>query len=116
MDNRKQTMSENSKQDPSFVSSDIKVDGHIISTGTIIISGQVVGNVKAKNLTVESSGKITGNINADYTELMGTQKGNISSKKLSIFEGAKLKGNIKCDDLIVEHGAEIAGKVFTSNK
>ena len=108
-------MSEDSKRDPSFVSSDIKIEGNIVSTGTILISGQVIGNVKAKNLTLENSGKITGNISADYTELMGNQKGNVSSGKLSIFGGAKLRGNIKCDDLIVEHGADIAGKIFTSN-
>ena len=109
-------MNENNKVTPSFLSNDIKLEGHIDSTGTVLISGQVNGNVKAKSLTLESSGMISGNINADETELMGTQKGNVSSKRLSILNGSRLRGNIKCEELIVEHGSDVTGKINASQK
>ena len=109
-------MNENSKVPPSFISNDIKIDGHIDSTGTVLISGQITGNVKAKSLTLETSGIISGNVKAIETELMGTQKGNIASKQVSILSGCKLRGNITCEELIVEHGSNITGKISTAKK
>ena len=109
-------MNENNKASPSFISSDIKIEGHIESTGTILISGQVTGNVKAKNLTLETTGVITGNVRAEETELMGSQKGNVTSRRLSILTGSKLRGNITCEELIAEHGSNITGKINTSKK
>ena len=109
-------MNETNKESPSFISSDIKIEGHVDSTGTILISGQVTGNVKAKSITLETTGVITGNVKADDTELMGTQKGNVTSRRLSILAGSKLRGNINCEELIAEHGADIAGKVNASKK
>tara|TARA_Y100001934_G_C12042337_1_gene626675 strand:+ start:405 stop:734 length:330 start_codon:yes stop_codon:yes gene_type:complete len=107
-------MSESTKSSPSFISSDIKIDGHITSEGTVFISGHVIGNVKAKTLTLETTGSISGNINCTEAELLGNHKGNILSKKLSILSGAKIRGNIKCTELIVEHEANISGKINTS--
>ena len=109
-------MNENNKKSPSFISNDIKIEGHIDSTGTVLISGQVVGNVKASYLTIESSGFISGNITASETELMGTQKGNVTSQQLSILTGSKLRGNINCKELTVEHGADITGKINVSKR
>lgn len=109
-------MNNSSKEVASYISSDIKIDGHVESTGRVLISGKITGNVKASNLTLEASGVITGNVKADETELMGTQKGNISSKKLAILDGAKLRGNISCEELVVEHGSDISGKISVSNK
>jgi cytoskeletal protein CcmA (bactofilin family) len=109
-------MTESSNSALSFISSDIKIDGHIDSKGTVLISGQITGNVKAKILTLETSGVITGNVTADEIELMGTQKGNVSAKKISILTGSKLRGNAKCETLIVEHGSDITGKVSASKK
>ena len=109
-------MNESLKAAPSFISNDIKIDGHIDSAGIVLISGQVTGNIKAKSITLESSGVILGNIKAQDTELMGVQKGNISTKRLSILNGAKLRGSITCEDLSVEHGSDISGKISTSKK
>ena len=109
-------MNDSSTSAVSYISSDMKIDGHIDSTGTVLISGQVIGNIKAKSLTLETSGVISGSVRAADTELMGTQKGNISSKRLAILNGAKLRGNITCEDLSVEHGSEITGKISAAAK
>jgi cytoskeletal protein CcmA (bactofilin family) len=109
-------MNESNKASPSFISNDIKIEGHINSTGTILISGQVMGNVTAKSLTLESTGLINGNVKADETELMGTQKGNIKSRRLSLLIGSKLRGNVNCEELIAEHGCDITGKIVTSKR
>ena len=110
------TMNENKKKSPSFFSSDIKIDGHIDSSGSVLISGELNGNVKARNLTLESTGVISGNVKADETELIGTQKGNVTSKRVSILSGSRLRGNINCEELIVEHGADISGKINSTKK
>ena len=109
-------MNENQKKSPSFLSNDIKIEGHIDSTGTILINGEVTGNIRAKSLTLETSGKIFGNVRADETELMGTQKGNVTSKRLSVLSGSRLRGNITCEELIVEHGSNISGKINAAKK
>ena len=107
-------MSEHTKLSPSYLSSDTKIDGHVTSEGTVFISGNVTGNVKAKNLTLETTGAISGNIKTSEAELLGNHKGNILSKKISILSGAKIRGNIKCEELIVEHAANVSGKINTS--
>ena len=109
-------MNDSLKSTSSYISSDMKIDGHIDSKGTILISGKVTGNVKANSLTLETSGVISGNVRAADTELMGSQKGNISSKRLAILDGAKLRGNIVCEELIVEHGSDITGKINALKK
>ena len=109
-------MKDNPIVSPSFISTDIVIDGNLISTGKVLISGQVNGNITANIIGVESSGKITGNISAEETELMGWQKGNISSKRVSIVSGSKTRGNIKCESLIVEHGSDMTGKINTKPK
>ena len=111
---RAKYMNDHSKSSPSFISSDMKIDGHITSEGTIFISGTVLGNVKAKSLTLETTGKISGNINSKETELLGNHKGNILSEKISILAGSKTRGNIKCEELVVEHDANLTGKINTS--
>ena len=109
-------MKDTSTTSPSFISTDIMIEGNLISTGRVLISGQIKGNISAESIGVESSGKITGNISAEDIELMGWQKGNISSKKVSIIAGSKTRGNIKCERLIVEHGSDISGKINASEK
>ena len=109
-------MNDHSKSAASYISSDMKIDGHIESTGSVLISGKVTGNVKTNSLTLETSGVISGNVKAEDTELMGTQKGNISSKRLAILDGATLRGNITCEELIVEHGSNITGKIIALKK
>ena len=109
-------MNDSLKSTSSYISSDMKIDGHIDSEGTILISGKVTGNVKANSLTLETSGVISGNVRAADTELMGSQKGNISSKRLTILDGAKLRGNIVCEELIIEHGSDITGKISALKK
>ena len=109
-------MKDTSTISPSFISTDIIIEGNLISTGKVLISGQIKGNISAESISVESSGKITGNISAEETELIGWQKGNVSSTKISIVSGSKTRGNIKCKKLIVEHGSDISGKIYASEK
>ena len=109
-------MNDSLKSTSSYISSDMKIDGHIDSKGTILISGKVTGNVKANSLTLETSGVISGNVRAADTEIMGSQKGNISSKRLTILDGAKLRGNIVCEELIIEHGSDITGRISALKK
>ena len=67
----------------------------------------------SKNI-IDNEIKISGNINSKETELLGNHKGNILSEKISIPAGSKTRGNIKCEELVVEHDANLTGKINTS--
>ena len=100
----------------SFISSDLKIKGNVISNGKVILRGHLNGNISAKIIALEVGGKIVGNIKAENTEIMGHQKGNISSKNVSLTSDSKMRGNITCENLNVDQGADIGGRIESKKK
>lgn len=71
--------------------------GIIYSEEDIVVgeSGQLKANVIAKNVTVAS--KIEGNV--------------VAKNKLEVLAGSSIIGDIRCDQLLVESGALVRGKI-----
>ncbi len=74
----------------SVIVSDVKIKGNITEKESIIIDGEIDGNINAKLVeTFENS----------------VVKGNITSKETVI--GGKLKGNINSDSVHIEKTADV---------
>ena len=98
------------KSTPTILSKDLKVEGELLSSGTIEIEGYVNGTVKSNHLTIREDGCIEGNIAADHLIVKGKFNGSVKAKHISISSKAQVNGNIEYEILSVEDGASIDGQ------
>ena len=109
------------------------VDGGILTTGNVLVSGLVRGGVTGANISVQGGelcGDLTasaaialdvdslvvGNLSADAIDVAGLIKGNIRAKGRAFIRGtAVLTGDIEAKSALIEPGATIGGKVHITN-
>lgn len=75
---------------------DGKVEGEIVSEGTLILGEDAIVNGTINVGTLVSKGKIQGDI--------------IAKNKISLLSGSSLKGNLKTPILVIEEGAFFEGQ------
>jgi cytoskeletal protein CcmA (bactofilin family) len=94
---------------PSIVSADFRVVGNVTCEGDIQLDGSVDGNVKAKSLTIGTSGAVRGEVKADKVQIQGSVTGPIRARTVEITKTAKVAGDVFYESLTVETGAVIDG-------
>lgn len=109
-------MTEDNNRASSSISDDIQIDGNLQTSGKVRIGGTIIGDVSAGDLVLEKQGRIKGKVTADRAELKGNQQGKIKCRQLSVASSAVVRGDITCDDLVVEFGAELSGKLQVKPK
>lgn len=91
------------------------VRGMVVSDGDIIVSGgEVDGDVKAKNITLEAGSVVKGNLHASgIAKLNGTVDGNVTAHDLKLCNGSILKSaTIKAGTLSSEGNVTIESKAL----
>jgi cytoskeletal protein CcmA (bactofilin family) len=91
----------------SVLVSDIKIKGNITEKESIIIDGEVNGNINAELVETFENSNITGNINSKNVFIGGKIKGDINSDKVHIKNTANVEGSIKQKTLSIEEGSII---------
>ena len=99
------------KAAPSILSSDLNVQGNLLTDGDIQIEGEVEGNIKASLLTVGQNAKIKGEINTNELIINGFVSGTIRSKKVTLTSSAKVEGDIIHNTIAIETGAHFEGSI-----
>ena len=89
----------------SVLVSDVKIKGNIIEKESIIINGEVNGNVHADLVETFENSNIKGNISARSTVVGGKINGDITSNKVHIKKTADMEGTIKQKTLSIEEGS-----------
>ncbi len=94
-----------------IISSSIRVEGELNSTGDIIIDGQVTGGISTQgNLVVGEKAEITADIKASNARIAGKVKGNLQIEgRLELAATSKIHGDIIAKVLVVSEGAQING-------
>ncbi len=95
----------------SFIGSEVTVTGNISGSGDIHLDGVVDGDVACKTLTLGSGGRVRGNIVADRATLGGTVDGTVSASTLTIEKSARISGDLAYDNVSIETGAQVDGRV-----
>lgn len=95
----------------SIICSDMKIVGSITSEGALQIDGIVDGDVSAGDITIGSTGQITGEIKSETLRVKGKVKGSIRSKKVELETGASVDGDIFHAALIIQPDATFEGQV-----
>ena len=95
-------MAENNK---SVFLSDIKVKGNVIEKDSVIIDGEIDGNINADYVETYNRSSIKGNISAKNAIIGGKLKGDVNSHKVHIRGTADVEGTIKQKSLSIEEGS-----------
>ena len=72
---------------------------------------KVKGELRAKDVLLESSSVFDGNLIADKVTLGGLVKGEVAANTLNVSSSARVEGNLKINSLSIDLGAEVAGNI-----
>ena len=89
----------------SMLVSDVKVRGNITEKESIIIDGEVNGNINAEVVETFENSNIKGNVISKNALIGGRVKGDIISDKVHISKTADVDGTIKQKTLSIEEGS-----------
>ncbi len=96
-----------------LIDQEADVSGEINSAGDVVIEGNFKGNITARNLTVRSTGRVTGKAYVENAHIDGDIGPElICSGLLSVQANGKLRGKIVYRDLTVEAGGKCLGEMM----
>lgn len=89
-----------------------KLEGTVVSAGSLRIDGQVKGQIQADGeVTLSSQSQVEADIRAQNVSIAGRFKGNIIVKgKAHLARGGRIEGNITSKTLVVEEGGVFHGQ------
>lgn len=104
------------KLTPSVISSNINILGNIISDGMIDFDGSIDGNIYCHNLIVRQNARINGEVKADTVQISGRVFGTIRARVVTLHRSAHVEGVVMHEQLTVEDGATVDGKLKKTAK
>ena len=89
------------------------IKGEIHGEDDLIIEGTVEGTLTmARNLTIETEGRIKADIQTENVIIKGQMEGDISAReKVTLHEGARLQGDLRAPRIEIDDGAYYKGNV-----
>lgn len=89
-----------------------RLDGTLVSAGSLRIDGQVKGKIKAEgDVTLSAQSRVEADIEAQNVVVAGQFKGNIvATSKAELARGGKVEGNVTSKSLVVAEGATFSGQ------
>jgi len=89
-----------------------RLDGNVVSAGSLRIDGQVKGQINADgDVTLSPQSQVEADIRAQNVSVAGRFKGNIAVKgKAHLARGGRVDGNITSKTLVVEEGGIFHGQ------
>jgi cytoskeletal protein CcmA (bactofilin family) len=94
------------------------IKGEIHGEDDLIIEGTVEGTITmAKNLTIETQGRIKADIETENVIIKGEMEGDLKAReKVTLHAGARLVGDMLAPRVEVEDGAYYKGRVEMPEK
>lgn len=91
----------------------VRVEGEFVSAGNVVIEGEVHGAIAtSQHLIVGAHAKIVADVRASTALVAGNVEGNLYiSGRLELKATSQISGDVTADDLIVESGAIINGRL-----
>jgi len=93
----------------STIGHDLVIEGNIKFRGSLLIEGEVTGNISGPKITVGSSGKVNGDIVGEDVVFEGHLIGNFEAETISIRAQSVVSGDLAYGSLAIEHGARFEG-------
>jgi cytoskeletal protein CcmA (bactofilin family) len=109
-DRRNPEMADNGEV--TIVGATAKLEGNVVSAGSLRIDGQVKGQINADgDVSLSPQSQVEADIRAQNVSIAGRFKGNIAVKgKAHLARGGRIDGNITSKTLVVEEGGVFHGQ------
>lgn len=109
---REVRMSEGASSEVTVVGQGARLEGTVLSAGSLRIDGQVKGKITADgDVTLSAQSQVEADISAMNVTIAGKFKGNISAKaRAELAKGGRVDGNITSKTLVVSEGAIFHGQ------
>jgi len=91
------------------IGQNIQIKGQIDSPEHVFLAGTLDGDITCDQLTLASTGQVTGKITAKVAVIDGHVDGEIQVERLQIKSRAIVKGTLSYQSLQVDEGAQIDG-------
>jgi cytoskeletal protein CcmA (bactofilin family) len=102
-----------------WIGGSVRVKGEVVSTGDLIIDGQVEGTIDLGNhmLTIGETASVVADLTANGVIISGKVKGNVlSNGRVELKKTAEVEGDVTSPTFVMEDGAAISGKVDTGDR
>ncbi len=101
---------------PSIISFGTKIKGNILDGEVIHIDGRLEGNVCCEELVIGTKGQVIGQVRAKNLSLYGILQGTAEADSLFIAGSARLIGDALHNSIAIEPGAYIEGRCIRLQK
>ena len=98
----------------SVIGSDLTIIGdriNIIAQTAVLVDGEIRGDIDGRQVTVGTTGKVTGTITAQSIEIRGQVNGALKGTSVTLHPSAKVDGDILHQTLSIAEGAQFDGRV-----
>jgi cytoskeletal protein CcmA (bactofilin family) len=98
----------------SVIGPDLSIIGQkitLVCKSTLIVTGEVVGDINGSEVTVGDTGKVTGTITARNIAVHGEVKGALRAETVTLHSSAHIDGDIVQKNLVIAEGAQFDGRV-----
>jgi cytoskeletal protein CcmA (bactofilin family) len=95
-----------------------KLDGTVVSAGSLRIDGTVKGQIQADgDVVLSPNSTVEADITAKSVSIAGTLRGAITvTGRAELKSGGRVEGNISCATLVIEEGAVFDGQSAMARK
>jgi len=95
----------------SVLSSDLTIQGNVLTSGDIQIEGIVEGDIRAHTLVVGETATVKGEVIAEEVVVHGRVTGRLRGLKVRLSTSARCEGDIIHKTIAIESGAHFEGSV-----
>lgn len=94
---------------PSLISTDVTLDGNLISSGEVQFDGNISGNIRAASLIIGEKASVKGEVACEAVTVRGRVEGMVRARNVALASTAHIEGDIMHSSLSVEPGAHFDG-------
>ena len=95
----------------SIFAQDLVVEGDATSSGPIEVQGNVIGSLRAPEITVAGSVRVEGSVVAQDLLVLGAVSGMISARNVQLAPSAVVQADVTHEQIAIEAGAELEGRL-----
>jgi cytoskeletal protein CcmA (bactofilin family) len=98
----------------SVIGPDLSIIGQkitLVCKSTLIVTGEILGDINGSEVTVGDTGKVTGTITARSISVHGEVHGALRAESVTLYATAHIVGDIIQKNLVIAEGAKFDGQV-----
>ena len=88
------------------------LNGDVQGTGTVIVGGQVIGNIRTPKIIVNQGSTILGDVRCQQLDVTGMIDGNIDVEDIIVRRGARVDGVVSYRSFAMEQGGIVDARMI----